>query len=200
MSYWSVRKADPKLFFARSNIRKEYARKLLAFSRYSFLGSLGDQLRFFVDSIVIGRVLNLAMITPFSIAARIVTMFRMLMAALGLPLASRVSELEGQNRQEELRKYFLLATRLCSLMSFFFVLLWLLNGRAIIRLWIGEPYAQRVFPLLAVLLAGDALMLAQSPAVDLLLAKGNHRLRGWWTMAEGLANLGLSVYWAGSTD
>ena len=46
-----------------------------------------------------------------------------------------------------------------------------------------------------VLLAGYCLMLGQQPSVDMLLAKGRHQLRGWWTLAEGLANLGLSIYW-----
>jgi O-antigen/teichoic acid export membrane protein len=46
-----------------------------------------------------------------------------------------------------------------------------------------------------VLLSGYFLMLAQQPSVDLLLAQGRHRLRGWWNLGEGAANLALSVYW-----
>ena len=30
----------------------------------------------------------------------------------------------------------------------------------------------------------------------LLIAKGRHRDLGWWSLAEGLANLLLSIYWA----
>jgi len=37
-------------------------------------------------------------------------------------------------------------------------------------------------------------MLAQQPSVDLLLAQGRHRLRGWWNLGEGAANLALSIY------
>ena len=194
-SAWLVRVADPALEFSLARVRREQIGKLISFSRYSFLATAGDQLRFLVDSIVIGRVLTVALITPFNIAGRIVTLFRMVMAALGSPFAGRMNELEGQDRQAELREYFLLSTRICSLASFFIALLLFLNGRALIHLWIGESYAEQSFPLLAVLLAGHVLMLAQSPAVDLLMAKGHHRLRGYWTIGEGLANLALSIYW-----
>lgn len=194
-SLWLVRMADPGLQFSLDRVRRQEIGKLMSFSRYSFLATAGDQLRFFVDSIVIGRVLSVALITPFNIAGRIVTLFRMVMAALGSPFAGRMNELEGQDRQQELREYYLLSTRICSLASFFITLLLFLNGRSLIRLWIGESYAEQSFPLLAVLLAGHVLMLAQSPAVDLLMAKGFHRLRGYWTVGEGLANLALSIYW-----
>lgn len=192
---WLVHIADPELAFSVRKIRRDHIGKLMSFSRYSFLATTGDQLRFFVDSIVIGRILTLALITPFNIAGRIVTLYRMVMAALGSPFAGRMNELEGQDAQQELRAYFLLSTRLCALASFFIGLVLLLNGQVIIRLWIGESYAQRSFPLLAVLLVGHIFMLAQSPSGDLLLAKGQHRLRGWWTVGEGVANLALSIYW-----
>ncbi|MGC1833244.1 MAG: polysaccharide biosynthesis C-terminal domain-containing protein, partial [Candidatus Acidiferrales bacterium] len=38
---------------------------------------------------------------------------------------------------------------------------------------------------------------AQSPSVNILLARGQHRPMGWWTLGEGVLNLALSVYWAG---
>ena len=46
-----------------------------------------------------------------------------------------------------------------------------------------------------VMLSGYFPMLAQQPSVDLFLAQGRHRLRGWWNLAEGAANLALSIYW-----
>lgn len=195
VSFWTVHVADPGLRFRLHHIHREHIGRLMTFSRYSFLATTGDQLRFFVDSIVIGRVLTVAMITPFNIAGRIVTLLRMVMAALGSPFAAHMNEMEGRNAQDELKSYFLLSTRLCTLASFFISLILLLNGQAIIRLWIGQAYVAQAFPLLAVLLAGHVLMLAQGPSVDLLLAKGHHRLRGYWTVGEGLANLALSIYW-----
>jgi len=41
-----------------------------------------------------------------------------------------------------------------------------------------------------VMLSGYFLMLGQQPSVDLFLAQGRHRLRGWLNLGEGVANLG----------
>jgi O-antigen/teichoic acid export membrane protein len=194
VSAWLLRIADPALSFHLRNVKLSRIRQLLGFSSSAFLGSAGDQLRFFVDSIVIGRLLTVALITPFNIAGRLVMLFRQLALALASPFAGVMNELEGQQKQAEAQGYFLLATRLTSLLSVFISLMLLVNGKALIRFWVGDAYSTS-YVLLVVLLAGYCLMLGQQPSVDLLLAKGSHRLRGWWTLAEGLANLGLSVYW-----
>jgi O-antigen/teichoic acid export membrane protein len=189
-----LRVADPALSIHPRNIKLGRIRQLLGFSSSAFLGNAGDQLRFFVDSIVIGRVLTVALITPFNIAGRLVMLFRQLALALASPFAGVMSELEGQQKQAELQSYFLLATRLTSLLSVFISLMLLVNGRPLIGFWVGKAYSHS-YGLLVVLLAGYCLMLAQQPSADFLIAKGRHRFRGWWTLAEGFANLGLSIYW-----
>ena len=180
--------------FSSGNIKLARIRQLLGFSSSAFMGTAGDQLRFFVDSIVIGRVLTVALITPFNIAGRLVMLFRQLALALASPFAGVMSELEGQQKHAELQDYFLLATRLTSLLSVFISLMLFINGESLIRFWVGTAYSNS-YVLLAVLVAGYCLGLGQQPSVDLLIAKGSHRLRGVWTLAEGFANLGLSIYW-----
>ena len=194
VSAYLLRVADPILSFHPGNIKLARIRQLLGFSSSAFMGTAGDQLRFFVDSIVIGRVLTVALITPFNIAGRLVMLFRQLALALASPFAGVMSELEGQQKHADLQDYFLLATRLTSLLSVFISLMLLVNGEPLIRFWVGSAYSQS-YVLLAVLVAGYCLGLGQQPSVDLLIAKGSHRLRGVWTLAEGLANLGLSIYW-----
>jgi len=189
-----VRIADPALSFSVQNISKARIRELLKFSGNAFLGTLGDQLRFFIDSVVIGRVLGIAYITPFVIPGRLMVLFRELGLSLASPLAGEMSEVAGRKDSDTLRSSFLRATRLCLLLSLFVSLLLLVNGAALIRLWVGPGYASS-YPLMLVMLSGYFLMLGQQPSVDLFLAQGRHQLRGWWNLGEGFANLGLSVYW-----
>ena len=189
-----LRVADPALSVHPRNIKVARIRQLLGFSSSAFLANVGDQLRFFVDSIVIGRILTVAMITPFNIAGKLLILFRQLALALASPFAGVMSELEGQHKHAELQNYFLLATRLTSLLSVFISLMLLVNGGPLIRLWVGNAYSQS-YVLMLVLLAGYCPMLGQQPSADILIAKGRHKLRGWWTLIEGLANLGLSIYW-----
>jgi O-antigen/teichoic acid export membrane protein len=189
-----VRMADPALTLTLRNISKARIRELLGFSGNAFLGTIGDQLRFFIDSVVIGRVLGIAAITPFVIPGRLMVLFRELGLSLASPLAGVMSELAGRGDEEALRTSFLRATRLCLLLSLFVSLQLLVNGAALIHLWVGPGYASS-YPLMLVMLSGYFLMMAQLSSVDLLLAQGRHRLRGWWNLGEGAANLALSVYW-----
>jgi O-antigen/teichoic acid export membrane protein len=188
-----VRIADPSLAFSTRGISVARIRELLGFSGNAFLGTLGDQLRFFIDSVVIGRVLGIAFITPFVIPGRLMVLFREMGFSLASPMSGVMSEHAGRGDNDALRASFLRATRLCLLLSLFVGLLLLVDGAALIRLWVGPAYASS-YPLMLVLLAGYFLMLAQQPSVDLLLAQGRHRLRGWWNLGEGAANLGLSIY------
>jgi O-antigen/teichoic acid export membrane protein len=186
--------ADPALIFSLRYISRGRIRELLGFSGNAFLGTLGDQMRFFIDSVVIGRVLGIAFITPFVIPGRLMVLFRELGYSLASPLAGVMSEDAGRKDENALRAGFLRATRLCLLLSLFVSLLLLVNGAALIRFWVGPGYASS-YPLMLVMLSGYFLMLAQQPSVDLLLAQGRHQLRGWWNLGEGAANLALSVYW-----
>lgn len=194
VSLYMVKVADPELEFHIRNVKASRIRELLAFSYYAFLGTVGDQLRFCVDSIVIGRVLTLAMITPFSIAGRLLFLFRQLTWALVSPFSGMMGELQGQQLHKHLSQCFLFSTRVTSFLGIFFALLLAINGGPLIRLWVGDAYSNS-YILLLVLLAGYCPMLSQLPCVSLLMARGDHRLRGWWTLAEGAANLALSIYW-----
>jgi O-antigen/teichoic acid export membrane protein len=189
-----VRIADPAQHFSLRLVSRVRIRELLSFSGNAFLGTLGDQLRFFIDSVVIGRVLGIALITPFVIPGRLMVLFREMGFSLASPLSGVMSEHAGRRDLSALTASFLRATRLCLLLSLFVSLLLLVNGAALIRFWVGPGFGSS-YSLMLVLLSGYFLMLGQQPSVDLLLAQGRHQLRGWWNLGEGAANLALSVFW-----
>jgi O-antigen/teichoic acid export membrane protein len=171
------------------------ARELFNFSLYVFLASMGDFLRFRVDSFVIARWLTLALVTPFNIASRIMEYFKSVAFTVMGPLMTTMSTLEGQRRHHDLKRVFLLSTKVMSLISLFLgVMLWIC-GLPLIRLWVGRQYESAYIPLM-ILLVGYVVSLAQSPSINLLIACGRNRLLGWWTLTEGIANLALSIYWA----
>lgn len=190
-----VRRADPEVSFDCRRTSWLRIRELVSFSFYAFLNMLGDHLRFYTDSIVIGRILGIALITPFSIAARLMYFFRQTMVAVASPLMGRMSELDGRGTEQELRQFFLRATKTTALLSFFLGSLLLLNGRTLIRIWVGDTLLSS-YPLIAILTAAYVVALAQEPSAGVMLARARHRLRGWWNVGEGIANLFLSIYWA----
>ena len=111
------------------------------------------------------------------------------------PLLPRMSQLDGQGRHEDVERLFLDMTRLSALASLAMGSMLVLHGRSLLLLWVGPRYVSS-YPILLLLTVGAVASSAQVPAQHTLIAKGRHRAYGIWTLAEGLANLVLSVVWA----
>jgi len=195
LHWYLVRRADPQVPLHWRNVQTFRMRELIGFSFYAYLSNAGDYLRYSTDSAVISRVLNVALVTPFSIAGRLMDNFRSLIATFTSPLMPKMSEFDGQARITDLRQFFVRSTKMTSLVSLFVGSLVLLDGKSLLRVWLGERFVSS-YGLLLTLTVGYVLALAQMPSVNLMFAKGRHRLLGWWTLGEGVANLLLSIYWA----
>lgn len=173
-------------------------RELGHFSIYVFLGGIGDQLRFYTDSIVIARILTVALTTPFDIVTRLTRYYSMAFYPVSGPLTSALSSLEGQKRPHDLNRIFLKTSKLTCLMALLGGALLVLHGHAVLRLWVGKTF-EPAYVLLVILVIGYAVILAQVPSNTLLYAKARHRALAIWTLGEGAGNLVLSIYWATHT-
>jgi O-antigen/teichoic acid export membrane protein len=192
-----ARRVNPSLVLDPKGVSWLRTAELLRFSVHLMLYSIGDHLRSYTDAAVIGRWLSIALITPFSIAVRLMEFFKLLVTAVVSPLLPAMTELHVEENRGQLQRLFLRATKTTALMSFFLAALLFLNGHDLIRLWVGD-LADASFPVMLVLLVGTAAGLAQAPTANVLVACGRPRPLGWWTLVEGIANLSLSIYWAQS--
>lgn len=190
----AVHRVDPGLALHKRHFRWTRVRQLASFSAYAFIGSLGDYLRFSTDSVVISRMLNVALVTPFSIPNRITQYFKSVVVALGAPLNARLNVLDAQHKMGEMQELFLRATRLTTAVSGCLGILLLIHGRDLIRLWVGDMPA--AYPVLTILVIGYIVELSQHPAVLVMLVRSRQRLLAGLTVAEGAANLVLSIWWA----
>lgn len=195
LSWWMIRKIDPEATFATRLVSLSTARELVVFSFWTLLNNAGQLLRDSTDSIVIGRVLNAALITPFTVGSRLVSYMRPIITALVSPLLPRMSRLDSQGRDKELREIFTNVTRLSALVSLAIGALLILHGRTLLLLWVGPRYVSS-YSILVLLTVGAISSSAQLGTPVTLIAKNRHRAYGIWTIGEGLANLALSVFWA----
>lgn len=189
-----VRIADPQVRVNLRFISISRIRELFGFSIRSLLVSLGDYLRFYSDSAVIASVLSVGLVTPFSVATRLIECFRSVVVAAGGPVLGTMTELDGRHQQKDLRELLLRSTRLLGLLSILGGVLLLVDGRSLLRLWVGKELLP-AYPLVVVLALGYTINLAQHPTLLIVIAKGNHGPLGWWTIAEGVANIVLSIIW-----
>lgn len=190
-----VRRVDPGLHVHWRRFSLARAREVVNFSFYIFLNTTGEQLRSYTDSLVIGRILGVVMVAPFTVAARLLEYFKQLMTGVIGPLMPAISSLDAQGRDGEVRSLFLRASRVTGLLSVFVSGLLLFNGKDVLRFWVGENFVGS-YSLLAILVVGYLVSMAQAPSTVLLIARGAHKPMGWWNIAEGVANLVLSIYWA----
>jgi O-antigen/teichoic acid export membrane protein len=170
-------------------------KELFHFGIYIFINQIGDLMRFRLDSFVIARWLRISLVTPFNVASRLIEYFRFLAAGITGPLITEMSNLEGQARDEDLKQLFYRSTRWTTLLCVLTGSLLCLNGRVLLTLWVGQIYAAS-YTVLVVLCVARVAAVLQSPSMSLLLARGRHKVLGWWTLSEGIANLFLSIYWA----
>ena len=195
LHWFLARWADPQFGIRWRLANWTTTRELFGYSVYVFLTQLGDFFRFRVDSVVIARVLTMGLVTPFNVAARLVEYFKQVLYAVMGPLMPAMSSLDGQAREGDLRRLFLRATRITALLSLFIGLVLVLNGRTLLRLWVGERFVA-TYPILLTLVVGYIIALGQAPGVSVLYARAEHKALGWWTAGEGVVNLALSIYWA----
>lgn len=195
INWWMIRAIDPGVRFSIRPVNLKTGGELLGFSFWTLLNNAGQFLRDSTDSIVIGRVLGASLITPFSVASRLVDYFRPIIIGMVSPLLPRVSELDGQERHQDIRQLFLRMTRLSALASLSIGSMLVLHGRTFLLLWVGQRYVSS-YPILVLLTVGGVASLAQFGSLHLLIALGRHRVYGLWTIGEGLANLILSIIWA----
>jgi len=197
--YWVLlRRLAPSLSLRGLRASFRCAVDLLRFGFFSFVSTVGNVGRFYLDSLVIGRFLAIELITPFSIAAKMIEYMRWLLTGVMSPLITSFSRLAAQSHgqphsQAQLQNLLLRSTRYTSLLSLFLGSLLVVNGQTLIRLWVGERFLVS-YHLLLVLTLGYVVMLAQTPANCLFYALNKHRAMALWTIVEGITNLGLSIY------
>lgn len=181
-------------------ISPEYAslkmlKELFHYSSYAFILQISDQMRFFVDGWMVGVFVGVSAVTHYAIASRLSLSFMtLIIAALGI-LSPWFSQLLGKSDFESIRRVFRIGTKMSASLSTVIVSALLLYGHAFIGSWMGLRYEDAYLPLV-LLLSAIFSDVSQLPSVSYLLGVSRHRFLALVTLAEALANFGLSIFWA----
>ncbi len=190
-----VRLADPELSVGWKYTSWARTKELVQFSAFVFVNDIGDRLRFSTDAIVISHFLSVALSTPFNVISKLMETFKMVFFPITGPLNTEANLLDGQKKFDAVKALFLRSTKVCALLAFSGTTVLFLYGRDILRFWMGGSFTV-YFNLLVVLTIGYCVILMQSPSPVFLYVRSRQKILAAWTLAEGLVNLGLSIYWA----
>lgn len=171
---WAAHRVYPALRIRVFRLARDQVPSLMNFSFWYFLLSLCRMLTGQLNRLLIGHWLSVAAVTPFGIAASLVSYgTQLLVAATGVltPLATSLHAGAKQAQQERL---FLTGGKVCAYYAFSLLGWYLTLGRAFLLLWMGREVVG-AFDVLVALAIGEALPLSQSTTGNMLLGMARHR-------------------------
>ncbi len=183
----------PDLRCKPRTIDRATIKQVAAYSRDAMAAMFAGRLAFHTDAFVIAPFLGAGAITLFSFPAKLVEMGKSVLRSATTTLTATFSSLEAAGDHDRLRTTFLAGSRAAWYASLpvqagLFVL-----GPTFLRLWIGPDFATQGMSTLFSLNSVLSLAIAQSVASRVLYGTGKLRAFAWATLADGIANLILSV-------
>jgi O-antigen/teichoic acid export membrane protein len=170
-------------------------KELFHYSWYSLIIQLSDQLRFSIDGWMVGIFVGVSAVTHYAIGSRLSQAFMALLIAILGILSPWFSQLWGSSDLNGIRRIFILGTRASATISTIIACTFILYGRPFILRWMGTAYLDAYWPLVLLVIA-IFCDVSQIPSVSYLYGVSRHRFLAFLTLAEAVANVGLSMYWA----
>jgi O-antigen/teichoic acid export membrane protein len=183
---------DPNLSLGPALVEREAAGQLFGYGRWVFLLSVGRMINAQVSPLVIGAQLGVAMVTPYSIAIRLIGLASSLIVAGTGVLTPVATALHAEENTHGQRTLLLEGGRYCLALALFFVLFFALLGGPLVRLWVGDMAGPST-RLLAILAIGELLPMSQSVSSGVILGMGRHRELSWLSILENVLAVALGV-------
>jgi O-antigen/teichoic acid export membrane protein len=170
-------------------------KELFHYSWYSLIIQLSDQLRFSIDGWMVGIFVGVSAVTHYAIGSRLSQAFMALLIAILGILSPWFSQLWGSSDLDAIRRVFVLGTRAAATISTIIACTLIFYGRPFIAVWMGTAYLDAYWPLV-LLVSAIFIDVSQQPSVSYLYGVSRHRFLAFLTLAEAVANVGLSIFWA----
>jgi len=170
-------------------------KQILQYGIFTFIVKFSDQLRFYVDALVVSALVGVTAVTHYSVASRLaLSLMEFMIALVGL-LSAWFSLLAGKRDYQRIRKLFGFGTKVSVAVATAIVVPIILNGNGFISLWMGKTYADAYVPL-CLLVTGIFFDVAQQTSVCYLFGVSLNRFLAQITLVEGIVNVILSVFLA----
>lgn len=169
-------------------------RRIVGFSSFALLA---DSMIFVgqrMDVIIIAAIRNAASAAPFAAALKLQSGVQALTLPFVTLLMPMVSDLWARREREEVVRRLTLATRGALQITLPVGVAIALFAEDIVGLWLGKSAPPVTTQIIVVLVAVQAATLAGAPAEKVLLGVGRVRAIGMLALAEGLANVSLTVF------
>ena len=165
---------------------------MAAFGLVTFWIGIAQVFRFQLDSMVVAACISVPAVTFFAAGGRLVNYATDVVQALAQVFTPMSSALHASGSTDGLRRVLILGNRYSAFVAFPISVTLLLIGSRFIQVWLGVQYVSSQ-SVLAILIVPTALYLAQATSPKILYGMARHKTLAMVLLAEGVANLVLSV-------
>jgi O-antigen/teichoic acid export membrane protein len=165
---------------------------MAAFGVVTFWIGIAQVFRFQLDSMVVAACISVPAVTFFAAGGRLVTYATEIVQTLAQVFTPMSSALHASGSVDGLRRVLILGNRYSAFVAFPISAILFLSGGRFIQVWLGAQYVSSQ-SVLAILIVPTALYLAQATSPKILYGMARHKTLALVLLAEGLANLILSV-------
>src|SRR5216684_1494916 len=180
-----------KIVFGRPD--RATLNKLWNYSFYAFLINVAVQVTYYTDNIVVGAFLSPAAVTLYAIGGLLIGYVRQIVGSMVMTFTPLASTFEAEGNHENLRRLLIHGTRAALLVSLPIEAALFFRGHTFIRLWMGPQYAQPSGTVMQILLLSVLFSSANVTSGGIVYGMEKHKRIAQWAMAEGAANLILSI-------
>ncbi len=197
---WFARRLYPELRLRVKKPKRETLRKIWSYSSYTFLTTIAIQLVYQTDNIVVGAFVSTAAVTTYAIANSLCRYAGQVVGSMDSTFMPAASTFEAAGATASLLMLYKNGTRAIMVVSLPIILTLIIRGPSFISLWMGPQYAHSSGIVLAILSIGLFFSFANRTAAAIAFGIGKHKTIALWAVAEGFANLALSIllaHWYG---
>lgn len=194
---WLTYRVSPGLQIRARFSARSMLRELVTYGFWNFIISIAGMARTNFSPLLLGKLVGLSAVGPFSIVMRLPTMaMTILSAATGVftPVAVAIHAHEDNNKRHRL---LVEGTRLSLSLALYFLALFVWLGKPLLSIWIKPEFAD-YWQLLVIVACGELLPMSMSVATGMILAMARHRALAQLAIAETVTGCLLATLF-GST-
>jgi glycosyltransferase involved in cell wall biosynthesis/O-antigen/teichoic acid export membrane protein len=167
--------------------------KLLNYGKYVLVANVGDKIVFATDAIVIAMFLPIAALTPYAIAGTLIDNMRAAVKAMGSVFNPLTSSLRASGHETALPRILHAGAKGAMVVGLPICIGFITLGELFVSLWMGEAHAAMASRVMTILSIGYIVGLPYYTISGILYGLAAHRTVAILRVAEGVANLALSI-------
>jgi O-antigen/teichoic acid export membrane protein len=182
----------PSIRFRWQYVRKSGVSILYGYGIWRVLIALAKLGMTRLNPLIIGAWLGMALVTPYALAARLISYVAEILQSVQAVLVPVATTLDAQDDHPAQQRLFIKGTQYSAIVAVYFLTGFLVLGRTFFGLWVGSRLADAAI-LLAILISGQFLPLSLAATNSILLGMARHRILAWLGLLEIVCVLVLAI-------